>query len=53
VTRDRAAQRVFLRINGTHVGAVSNDAVVVFVLGVAAGDDDVQAVARRLEQLLS
>ena len=47
------ATGVFLRTNGISVGTISNDDVVAFVEGVAAGDEDVGAIAERLRDLLS
>lgn len=45
------ATAVFLEINGIDVTAASNDAVVEVVMEVAAGDHDVDAIARLLHTL--
>ena len=44
---------VFLRINNFPMEQPSNNDVVTFVEGVAAGDEDVDAVAEGLRRLLS
>lgn len=45
------ATAVFLEINGVSMVDASNDAVYEFVLGVAAGHDDVDTIANALRQL--
>ena len=46
------ATATFLEINGIEVTRIANDAVYRFVMGVAAGKDDVDQLADELRRLL-
>ena len=46
------ATAVFLRLNGVPAEQADNDAIYEFVMSVAAGDDDVDAIATALRHLI-
>ena len=47
------ATGTFLELNGVTVPEVQNDDVFDFVIGVAAGRDEIAEIAARLEQLVT